>query len=84
MNELTQTDSVILPRNCTRELNVPERMVQEFLSENLTLLGIPGLALVQTEHQVPSGRIDILAKNVQGHLFAIELKKGIATSIVFG
>jgi RecB family endonuclease NucS len=84
MSELTQLDSNTPAEGRTCELNVPERMVQEFLSDNLALLGIPGLTLVQTEYQVPSGRIDILARSAQGHLFAIELKKGVATRDAVG
>lgn len=68
----------------SRELNLTERLVQEFLSANLNLLGLPGLTLIQTEYQVPSGRIDILARDDDGTLFAIELKKGVATRDAVG
>lgn len=46
-----------------REPEVPERLVQVFLSQNLHLLGLGKLQLVELEHQLPDvGKVDILAK----------------------
>lgn len=63
---------------------VPERLVQEFLAKNLSVLGIPGLELMGMEYQVPSGRIDILAKSSDRRLIAIEVKRGTATRDAVG
>ena len=59
-----------------------EREVQTYLSENLALLGDPGLELIQTEYPIKfgkeSGRIDVLAKDSNGDLLVIEVKRGVA------
>lgn len=67
-----------------RDPEVPEKLVQEFLGSNLHLLGIGALELVGLEYQVPSGRIDILAKHAEGRLIAIEVKRGMATRDAVG
>ena len=56
-----------------------EKHIQLFLSENLHLLGIQGLELVQLEHPVSVGRIDILAKSADECMVIIETKRGQAT-----
>ena len=67
-----------------REPEVPERLVQVFLSQNLPLLGLGKLQLVELEHQLPDvGRVDILAKG-EGKLYPIEVKRGIATRDAVG
>ena len=67
-----------------REPEVPERLVQVFLSQNLHLLGLGKLQLVELEHQLPDvGRVDILAKG-EGKLYPIEVKRGIATRDAVG
>jgi hypothetical protein len=68
-----------------REPEVPERLVQVFLSQNLHLLGLGNLQLVELEHQLPDvGRVDILAKGDGGKLYPIEVKRGIATRDAVG
>nr|WP_295077619.1 endonuclease NucS domain-containing protein [uncultured Roseateles sp.] len=56
-----------------------ERQIQAYLAENLHLLGVNGLVLVATEFQTTVGRIDILAKTKSSDLFAIELKRDVAS-----
>ena len=56
-----------------------ERLIQNFLSDNLDLLGLGELELIEKEHQVPSGRIDILARSADQTYIVIEIKRGIAT-----
>ena len=56
-----------------------EKHIQLFLSENLHLLGMEGLELVQLEHPVLVGRIDILAKGQNDRMVVIETKRGQAT-----
>lgn len=59
-----------------------EKEVQNYLSENLHLLGGLKLELIQTEYPIKfgkdSGRIDILAKEPNDDLLVIEVKRGIA------
>ena len=59
-----------------------EKEVQNYLSENLHLLGGSKLELIQTEYPIKfgkdSGRIDLLAKDSQGALVVIEVKRGVA------
>jgi hypothetical protein len=59
-----------------------EKEVQIYLSKNLHLLGGSRLELIQTEYPIKfgkdSGRIDVLAKDAQGDLFVIEVKRGVA------
>jgi hypothetical protein len=65
-----------------------EKEVQTFLSQNLHLLGKPTLELVQTEYPIKfgkdSGRIDVLAKDLQGNLVVIEVKRGVAGRSAIG
>ncbi len=59
-----------------------EKEVQEYLGENLDLLGTPKLNLVHSEHPVQFGRevgrIDILATDANGSYVVIEVKRGVA------
>jgi len=58
------------------------------LSENLHLLGGSRLELIQTEYPIKFvkdfGRIDLLAKDSQGDLAVIEVKRGVAGRSVLG
>jgi len=68
-----------------REPEIPERLIQLFLSQNLHLLGLGQLELVTIEHPLPNiGRIDILAKTADETLYAIEVKRGVATRDAIG
>jgi len=68
-----------------REPEIPERIVQVFLSQNLVLLGLGALQLVEIEHPLQNiGRVDILAKGFDGTLHAIEVKRAIATREAIG
>lgn len=59
-----------------------EKEVQDYLAENLVMLGHPQLELIQTEFPVSygsdQGRIDILARDASGSVFVIEIKRGVA------
>jgi len=65
-----------------------EKEVQTYLSENLHLLGGSKLELIQTEYPIKfgkdSGRIDLLAKDSQGDLVVIEVKRGVAGRSAIG
>jgi RecB family endonuclease NucS len=74
---MTVTDYPNSPQQT--EPNLLEKQIQCFLSENLRLLDIPGLKLVEVEHAVSVGRIDILAKSSDQLLVAIETKRDLAT-----
>ncbi len=56
--------------------------VQQYLAQNLHMLGTPRLELIQTEYPVvfgkEQGRIDILAKDSSGDITVIEVKRGVA------
>lgn len=60
-----------------------ERDIQSFLEKNLRLLGAD-FSLVGREYRLPFGRIDLLAKDKNGHLIVIELKLGTATRDAIG
>jgi hypothetical protein len=73
------------PDSQQREPDIPERLVQVFLSQNLHLLGLGDIQLVKLEHSLPDvGRIDILAKDQDGSFYPIEVKRGIATRDAVG
>lgn len=59
-----------------------EKEIQDYLAANLSLLGGTQLKLIQTEYPVAfgndQGRIDILAEDVYGTIFVIEIKRGVA------
>lgn len=61
-----------------------ERDLQAFLAKNLSSTLGEKLVLVDTEHPVPFGRIDILAKDARDSLVVIELKLGAATRDAVG
>ena len=65
-----------------------EKEVQDYLSANLHLLGVPTLTLVQCEQPVTFGRdvgrIDILCKDANGVHVVIEVKRGIAGRAAIG
>jgi Endonuclease NucS len=60
-----------------------ERDIQNYLAKNLNLLGRK-LSLVGVEHEVPFGRIDILAVDDDFNHTVIEVKRGIATRDAIG
>ena len=60
-----------------------ERDIQNYLAKNLTLLGYK-LNLVGVEHEVPFGRIDILAVDDDFNHTVIEVKRGTATRDAIG
>jgi RecB family endonuclease NucS len=65
-----------------------EKEVQDYLANNLSLLGEPRLQLVQVEYPVnfgrDKGRIDILARNSNGDIVVIEIKRGVAGRAAIG
>ena len=70
--------------NQSEERGPLERNVQAYLASNLSAALDEDLTLVGTEHPVPFGRIDILARDALGGLVVIELKLGTATREAVG
>ena len=77
--------SLIIVDPSRRDPEIPERLIQVFLSQNLNQLGLGRLELVELEHPLPEvGRVDILARGADGTLFPIEVKRGVATRDAIG
>lgn len=60
-----------------------EKDIQHFLAKNLQVLG-PNLTLIGTEHEVPFGRIDVLAVDPDFNHTVVEVKRGIANRDAIG
>lgn len=60
-----------------------ERDIQLFIAKNLHVLG-PNLTLIGTEHEVPFGRIDVLAVDPDFNHTVVEVKRGIASRDAIG
>ena len=61
-----------------------ESVIRDIIASNLDLIE-PGMVLIEKEHYLPNkmgtkGFVDILAKDKDGHLVVIEVKKSDATS----
>jgi DNA-binding MarR family transcriptional regulator len=57
----------------TEQIRNKEALLQDYLKDNLNLIE-EGLLLINTEHKLEDGRIDILAKDHTGKICIIELK----------
>ena len=86
MPQSTQSEpSLTVIKPGSSEPEIPERLIQVFLSQNLNQLGLGNLELVELEHPLPEvGRIDILARASDGTLYPIEVKRGVATRDAIG
>jgi ribosomal protein S27AE len=86
MPQSTQPEpSLMVIKPANPEPEIPERLIQVFLSQNLSQLGLGRLELVELEHPLPEvGRVDILARASDGTLYPIEVKRGVATRDAIG
>jgi hypothetical protein len=86
MPQPTQLEVSVTPSDSpNRDPEIPERLIQVFLSKNLNQLGLGNLELIELEHQLPEvGRVDILARGMDGTIYPIEVKRGIATRDAIG
>lgn len=77
--------SLALVDSSRHEPEIPERLIQVFLSENLIQLGLGNLELLGLEHPLPEvGRVDILARGTDGTIYPVEVKRGTATRDAIG
>lgn len=60
-----------------------EKDIQLFIANNLHVVG-PNLKLIGTEHEVPFGRIDVLAVDPDFNHTVIEIKRGVASRDAVG
>jgi hypothetical protein len=86
MPQQSESESSLLPVDSSRrEPEIPERLIQVFLSQNLSQLGLGHLELVELEHPLPEvGRVDILARGADGTIYPVEVKRGAATRDAIG
>ena len=86
MPQQSESEPSLLPVDSSRrEPEIPERLIQVFLSQNLSQLGLGHLELVELEHPLPEvGRVDILARGADGTIYPVEVKRGAATRDAIG
>lgn len=71
------------PTQFTDDQVLLERDIQQFIAKNLHVLG-PNLTLIGTEHEVPFGRIDVLAVDSGFNHTVVEVKRGTASRDAIG